>query len=117
MRGHGRKWEFVVDLGRNPGSGKRQQKWHTGYATKRAAEKALAEVLRQLDGGTYVDPSKQTLGEYLVEQWLPSRKPKAAGTGRGHRGQVGIGTWASYWQEQWPAVVSWRGWTGQPALA
>jgi integrase len=74
MRGHIRKrgkdsWSFVVDVGRDPATGKRQQQWYTVRGTKRDAERRLAEVLHGLDRGTYIKPSKTTLGEYL-ERWL-----------------------------------------------
>ena len=69
MRGHVRKrgnaWYVVVDLPRDPRTGKRQQKWHSGFRTKREADKALTEILSRLDRGTYVAPTKQTFGDYL----------------------------------------------------
>lgn len=56
-------------------------------------------MLQQLGGAVYIDPSKQTVRDYLLDDWLPSRRPKSRRSGRGHRGQVGIGTWASYKQD------------------
>ena len=74
MRGHIRKrgsgWTVVVDVGRKP-NGARAQKWHSGYRTKREAERALAEILSRLDHGTYVTPTRLTLGEFLQDEWLP----------------------------------------------
>jgi hypothetical protein len=40
--------------------GKRQRKWHSGYKTKRDAERALADQLAKLEQGAYVEPSRMT---------------------------------------------------------
>ncbi len=75
-RGHvkqrGSKWAVVVDTGRDPATGKRRRKWHSGYATRRAAEKARTAILAALDHQTYVEPDRLTLGGYLTERWLPA---------------------------------------------
>ena len=58
MRGHVRRrgdsWCVVVDLPRSPITGKRRQKWHSGYRTKREAETAVADILTKLDQNLYV---------------------------------------------------------------
>ena len=74
MRGHLRKrgersWSVVVDIGHDLTTGKRRQKWIGVKGTKRDAERKLAEVIRGLDVGSYVEPSRLTLGDYL-DQWL-----------------------------------------------
>src|SRR5689334_3389453 len=78
MRGHVRKrgnsWAVVVDLPRDGTTGKRKQKWHSGFRTKGDAEKALSEILSRLDQGTYVEPTKRTLAAFL-EEWLAAVKP------------------------------------------
>lgn len=75
MRGHIRKrgttWSIVIDLGRNE-LGRRKQKWHGGYRTRRDAERALTETLQALQTGAYVAPSASNVREFLDEQWLPS---------------------------------------------
>lgn len=75
MRGHIRKrgstWAVVVDVGRDA-SGKRRQKWHSGFRTKREASEALTEILGQLSRGQYVAPSKLTVGGFLADEWLPA---------------------------------------------
>ncbi|MFN8159954.1 MAG: site-specific integrase [Solirubrobacterales bacterium] len=75
MRGHIRKrgstWAVVVDIGRDE-HGKRRQKWHSGFRTKREASEALTEILGQLSAGQYVAPSKLTVGRFLEEEWLPA---------------------------------------------
>ena len=43
-----------------------------GFKTKRDAERAFAEFRDQVRTGTYVPRSKGTLGEFLVNEWLPA---------------------------------------------
>jgi len=74
----------VVDHGRDPTSGRRRQKWHSGFATRKEAERALSGVLSRLHQGTYVEPSKLTVSEFL-EQWLA-----------GIKAGVRSSTWESY---------------------
>ena len=74
MRGHIVKrgknsWTVVVSLGRDPETGKRKQQWQGVKGTKKEAEKRLAELLHQLDTGTFVKLGKTTLAEFL-ERWL-----------------------------------------------
>lgn len=73
MRGHVRKrgntWAVVYDEPQS--DGRRRQRWRGGYATKREAERGLAEVLGKLTGGGYIEPSRISFGDYL-EQWLDS---------------------------------------------
>lgn len=75
MRGHVRKrgstWAVVVDVGRDE-HGRRHQKWHSGFRTKREAGEALTEILGQLSTGQYVAPSKLTVRLFLEDEWLPA---------------------------------------------
>lgn len=78
MRGHIVKpnpkrsnlWGFVVELPRDPVTGKRKQKWHSGYKTRKEAERAFAEILTRVDQSTYVEHSRKTLAAFL-DEWLP----------------------------------------------
>jgi integrase len=63
-------WYVVVDLPRGA-DGKRRQKWHGGYRTKKAAEAVRARLVHELTTGFYVEPSSMRLGEWLVDHWLP----------------------------------------------
>ncbi|MBA4543961.1 MULTISPECIES: site-specific integrase [Thermoactinomyces] len=73
MKGHvrkrGSKWCFVLDIGQDPQTGKRKQKWFSGFKTKKEAEKALIQKIHELEQGTFVEPAKTTLKEYM-ERWL-----------------------------------------------
>lgn len=78
MRGHirkrGAKWAVVIDTGRDPVTQKRRQKWHSGFRTKREAEAELTDLLTRVKSGNYVDASRMTLGEFLTDRWLPTRR-------------------------------------------
>jgi integrase len=73
VRGHiarkGKRYYVVVDVGRDPSTGRRRQKWHSGFRTRKEAERACIEILAQLDGGSYTTPTKATVADYL-RQWL-----------------------------------------------
>jgi integrase len=71
-RGNG--YSVVVELDRDPITGKRRQKWHSGYRTKKDAERALTELLAAKDSGTYLEVTKQTFGGFIPE-WLAAIKP------------------------------------------
>lgn len=89
MRGtvikRGKTWAVVVDVGRDPFTGQRMRRWHSGYSTKRDAERARTEVLTRLDHGTYVEPDRRAPGPYLEIDWLPAM-----------RARLRASTWDSY---------------------
>lgn len=62
------RYRFVVDVGRDPVTGKRKQETHT-YDTKKEAKAEHARIKHETDRGTYVRPSKLTVGEFL-DIWL-----------------------------------------------
>jgi integrase len=66
----------VVELPRDPETGKRRQKWVTVKGAKRDAERALAEMITEVERGCYgMAPAKLTVGEYL-DMWLDAVKAK-----------------------------------------
>jgi len=73
MRGHvrkrGRSWCFVIDVGRDPETRKRRQRWQSGFPTRKAAEKALRSALGRLDLGGDPIPTNTTVNEF-VRRWL-----------------------------------------------
>jgi integrase len=71
-RGNG--YSIVVELDRDPVTNRRRQKWHSGYRTKRDAERALSEIVASLHVGTYIEPTKQTLADFAKE-WLVAVGP------------------------------------------
>jgi integrase len=69
---HG-SWAYTLSHGSDPRTRKRRQFRKAGFATKRQAQSALAELRASLDRGTYIEPSKLTLGDY-AEKWLARRQ-------------------------------------------
>lgn len=69
----GTRYYVVVDVGVKA-SGKRDQRWHSGYRTLRDAKKARAEIIGRLERGTYIAPSRITFREFIEKEWLPAVK-------------------------------------------
>ncbi len=65
----GAGWTFVFDVATI--DGKRRQVRRRGFATRKAAEQALAEEMAKARGGELVTPTRLTLGQYLTNTWLP----------------------------------------------
>ena len=87
MRGHVVKrykdsYTIVLEMGKDPATGKRKQQWISVKGTKKEAEKKLAEALHELDNDAFMKPHKTTVAEYL-ERWLkdyviPNLSPRTA---------------------------------------
>ena len=70
-------WEARYTGGFNPGTGRQKQKSVTGRTQKEVAQK-LREVTVELDHGTYQEPCKMTLGQWLdiwQKDYLNSSSP------------------------------------------
>jgi integrase len=80
-------WELKFDLGRDPVSGKRLSRFVAFRGTKREAQAELTRLLNHKNEGTYVDPTKMTVAEYL-EHWLTIGGSWAAKTAARHRGII-----------------------------
>lgn len=65
----GSSFSYVLELGPDPATGKRRQKWVGGFKTRREAKKARATAQAEALTGTFVAPSGQTTAEFLNE-WL-----------------------------------------------
>ena len=78
MRGHVRKrrtWEFIVDVGPHPVTGKRRQKSKSGFLTKKEAESALHEFIRYVEGGGDPCPERITLAAHL-NRWIEYQRAR-----------------------------------------
>jgi len=71
-------YRIRYSLGRDPVSGKRKFGTATVRGTRREAERELVRLLRTVDTGEHVDPTRLTVGEWL-EAWLRALEisPKA----------------------------------------
>jgi len=72
-------WYVVVDLPR-AADGKRRQKWTRGFETRKAAEAVRARLVHELTTGYYVEPSRMTLDEWMIEHWLPVARTRVKPT-------------------------------------
>lgn len=68
VRKRGNRWVIIADLPQ-VGCEPRRQKWFSGYATKRDAEKDLARIMSEMHAGVFVEPSDMTVADYL-RHWL-----------------------------------------------
>jgi integrase len=66
FRKRGKTWSFTLDIGKDA-QGKRKQKTKSGFKTKKEAEKACAELITQIENGGYKEPSKVSLGDFILE--------------------------------------------------
>jgi integrase len=60
---------IVVDMGKDPITGKRRQQWISVKGNKKVAEHMLPKILMQLQGGTFVKPTKVTVRDHF-KQWI-----------------------------------------------
>jgi len=82
-----KSWSLVVDQSRDE-RGRRRQKWVKFPVPRnvsqrdahKQAEAKLAELLHQIDKGTFVDPSRTTLTDYMrdwhAKKVMPNRRPE-----------------------------------------
>ena len=71
-------WQARYTAGYDPGTGKQLQHSITGKTQKEVAEK-LKATTSAIDCGSYIEPNKQTLGQWLdiwVDTYLLNIKPR-----------------------------------------
>jgi integrase len=81
MKGHIRErspghWAIVIET-RDPVTGKRKPRWHSFRGTKRAAQIRCAELIAEMQGGRYLEPSRTTLAQYF-DRWLDHMKSQVS---------------------------------------
>jgi integrase len=67
-----RSWELKFDLGRDPSTGERKTAYQSFKGTKREAQIKLAELITTASRGTYVEPTKITVADFVrarIDQW------------------------------------------------
>lgn len=73
-------WEARVTVGFDPATGRQRQRSVSGKTQKEVAQK-LRQLTTEIDQGTYLEPTKLTVGEWLdvwLDQSLGSVKPRTA---------------------------------------
>ncbi len=69
VRKNGNTWSFRIDVGKNHETGKRLQKYKSGFPTKKAAELAKAELITTVKKEGYLTPSNVTFKQLIID-WL-----------------------------------------------
>lgn len=91
MRGHvrkrGKKWCIVVELGKDT-NGKRQQKWISGFNSKREAEAAVSRVVSEIVDGRYTPPSDQTVDQFVADWSQDKKSVVKASTWQGYESKL-----------------------------
>ncbi|BCJ28282.1 site-specific integrase [Actinocatenispora sera] len=85
MKGHvykrGKTYTYMFDGQPDPLTGDRKQISKGGWKTETIAWQKCREAMQQVESGKYAEPSKRTVEEFLVSQWLPVvRRTVAAST-------------------------------------
>ena len=65
----GYSWQITIELPKDPITGKRVRRYKTIEGTKKEAEKAMHEYIRELEKGYYVTNDKITISEW-IDTWL-----------------------------------------------
>ena len=73
VRKRGSTWTYYAYV--TDGAGKRRQISKGGFATRREAEAARVEAVAAMANGSWVRPERLTVGEFLVDEWLPTQRP------------------------------------------
>jgi integrase len=81
MKGHIRErspghWAIILDIP-DPDTAKRRRKWHSFKGTKREAQIESARLISAIIGGSYLEPSKTTLAQFL-DRWLDDVKSRVS---------------------------------------
>jgi hypothetical protein len=69
-------WAIVLSQ-TDPATGERKLTWHSFKGNKRGAQTECARLISQMEAGSYVEPSKQTLAQFF-DRWLKHIKPNVS---------------------------------------
>ena len=78
--GKGHSWLVKYDAAPCPITGKRRQRYKTVNGSKKDAERELRSLLSKVDNNTAVDPTKETVAEWL-RRWLTDYAPMNCSSG------------------------------------
>src|SRR3979490_1835664 len=80
-------FELRYSLGTDPATGKRKLATTTVRGSRKDAEKELRRLLRTLDTGEHVDPTRMTVREWL-SAWLAAVRGEGSPKTRGRYGEL-----------------------------
>lgn len=73
----GKKYKIIIEAGKHPKTGKRWRPSVTIDGRKSDAEREMVRMIRELEQGTYIEPSRMTVADYLLH-WLDAHGPNLA---------------------------------------
>ncbi len=90
MKGHIRErspghWAIVIDV--RDADGARKRRWHSFAGTKRQAQVECARLIAELQGGTAIDASRETVAAYL-QRWLAHKRTRVSPRSHENYGEV-----------------------------
>lgn len=62
-------WAYIIDIGKDPSTGRRKQKKKGGFRTKKEAQNAVSLIIADLQHGNYVKEKNITFEDFAF-QWL-----------------------------------------------
>lgn len=71
IRKRGKTYSYIIDIGKDPVTGKRKQISRGGFLKKKDAEIAARKIEQSLDEGSFVELSKEIFSDYIIE-WFES---------------------------------------------
>ena len=77
-RKRGSTWTWYIEDVPDPSTGRPRQVSKGGFRTRKEARDALLEAQAALRSGTFVEPSKRTVGSFLLQEWLPGTCRRSA---------------------------------------
>jgi hypothetical protein len=86
VRKRGSTWTYYVYV--TGGDGNRRQVTKGGFRTRKEADAARIKALGTLQSGTWVQPERVTVREFLQDEWLPTQAPPT----------LEESTYRSYWR-------------------
>ena len=75
----GSTWSYVIELARDPSTGKRRQQWKGGFRTKKEAEVAMRAASVASDEGRHVGASRKSVAAFL-DEWVEAQRPNLRAT-------------------------------------
>src|SRR5690625_1769928 len=65
FRKRGKTWQYIIELGRDPVTGKRKQLTKGGFRTKKLAEDAARKIEQEIADGTFIEESDITFNDFV----------------------------------------------------
>lgn len=66
----GKKWSFIIDVGKDPKTGNRKQESRSGFNTRQEAEAAAAALITEINQNTFIKETDILFKDWANE-WLP----------------------------------------------